>query len=90
MILQLTPSIPMSTPKGDGLALFIIDYGPEHHLLWTIAINETGEIWTYPNPEVRAQKNVSMGRLTHDSTLIPGYMSFEEYNKHFPNSLTGL
>ncbi len=62
MILQLNPPIPMSTPKGAGLAWLVTDYGAEHHLLWTVAINETGEIWTFQNPEVRAEKNITMGR----------------------------
>jgi hypothetical protein len=61
-ILQLNPPIGLSTPKGIGLAWFVIDYGPEHNLLWTVAIDGTGEIWTFSNPEVRALKNVSMGR----------------------------
>jgi hypothetical protein len=64
MILQLNPPIPLDTPKGSGLALLVIDYGTEHNILWTVAINETGEIWTFMNPEVKATKNVSMGRLT--------------------------
>lgn len=62
-IIQLVPPIPMSTPKGSGLAWLVIDYGCEHNLMWTVAINETGEIWTFPNPEVRAEKNITMGRM---------------------------
>jgi hypothetical protein len=62
MITQLNPHIPVLTPKGPGYAFIIIDYSQEHHLLWTVAINETGEIWTFPNPDVRFQYNPSMGR----------------------------
>ena len=36
MITQLNPPLPMQTPKGDGLAHFVIDYGPESDLLWVI------------------------------------------------------
>jgi hypothetical protein len=61
-ILQLNPPIPMDTPKGSGLAWLVIDYGAEHNLMWVIAIDETGEIWTYSNSEVRAQKNITMHR----------------------------
>lgn len=63
MIQQLNPPIPLSTPKGDGLAWAIIDYGTEFNLMWIVAIDETGEIWTFQNPDVRALKNISMGRL---------------------------
>lgn len=63
MIHQLNPSIPLITPKGEGLAWAMIDYGEEHDLIWIVAINETGEIWSFNNREVRAVKNITMGRL---------------------------
>jgi hypothetical protein len=63
MMIQLNPPIPMTTPKGAGQAWALIDYGAEHHLMWVIAMDETGEIWTYANPHVRAQKNITMDRL---------------------------
>lgn len=63
MILQLNPPIPLQTPKGSGLAWAVIDYGVEYNLMWVVAIDETGEIWTYQNPEVRALKNITQGRL---------------------------
>ena len=63
MMLQLNPPIPLSTPKGDGLAWAVIDYGTEFNLMWVVAIDETGEIWTFQNPDVRALKNITMGRL---------------------------
>ena len=68
-MLQLNPTIPVNTPKGSGYALFVQDYGPEHHLLWTVAIDATGEIWTFANPEVRAQKNITMGRTLTENAL---------------------
>lgn len=63
MILQLDPPLPITTPKGDGLAHLVIDYGPEHHLMWVVFLDDNGECWTYPNPQVRACKNVTMERL---------------------------
>ncbi len=64
MILQLNPQIPMTCPKGEGYAILMIDYSQDHDILSTIVINQTREIWTYKNSEVRAVKNISMGRLT--------------------------
>lgn len=61
-ITQLNPPIPMITPKGEGLALALIDYGIDFDLMWIVAINKTGEIWTFKNPEVRAVKNITIGR----------------------------
>ncbi|NNC59255.1 MAG: hypothetical protein HKO05_04605 [Erythrobacter sp.] len=63
MFTQLNPAIPLHVlGKGNGQALAVIDYGPEHNLLWVTAIDATGEIWCAPNPEVRMQANWSMGR----------------------------
>ena len=63
MILQLNPPIPLSTPRGPGLAHFLLDYRPDFDLLWTVFIDETGECWTFRNQEIRACKNITLGRL---------------------------
>lgn len=62
MILQLNPPLPLTTARGPGLAHFLLDYGPEHHLMWVIADDATGECWTVANPEVRFATNITMGR----------------------------
>jgi hypothetical protein len=62
MIIQLDPPIPMSCPKGEGLAILMTDYGPEYSHIWTIAIDKTGELWSFNNMQVRMIKNVTMGR----------------------------
>lgn len=62
MILQLSPTMPLLTPHGPALAHFLIDYGEEHHLFWVCIINETGEIWTFPNHKVRAESNITFDR----------------------------
>lgn len=63
-MLQLNPPLPMLTPKGAGFAHILIDYGPESDLYWTVLITDTGEVWTFSNREVRAAKNITLGR-TH-------------------------
>lgn len=70
MMLQLNPPIPLHTPKGEGIAWLITDYGMEHNLMWTVAIDATGEIWTFSNSEVRAQKNISLGRIVDNKQII--------------------
>jgi hypothetical protein len=64
MIIQLDPPMPMDTPKGKALCHFMIDYGAEHDLLWVCFQNDSGECWTWNNRDIRAQKNISMYRLT--------------------------
>ena len=63
MILQLNPTIWLETPKGLGLCHFVIDYGEEHDLLWVVADNATGEIWTWANPKVRFTKNITLDAI---------------------------
>ncbi len=62
MLTQLEPPLPLETPKGPGLAHFVIDYGPESHLLWVVFLDEGGACWTVPNPEIRIQNNWSLRR----------------------------
>jgi hypothetical protein len=62
MILQLDPPICLHTPKGKGFAHFLIDYGIETHLFYVVFLNETGECWTFANPEIRIENNPTIGR----------------------------
>jgi hypothetical protein len=62
---RIDPPLPFETPKGKAMAHFVIDYGPEHHLLWVCFQDQTGECWTWANPEVRLQLNSSMLRSTY-------------------------
>jgi hypothetical protein len=69
-MLQLNPPLPMNTPKGEGFAHILIDYGPESDLYWTVLITESGEIWTFSNRQVRASKNITLGRVAPETPPI--------------------
>jgi hypothetical protein len=69
-ILQLNPPIPLNTPRGPALAHILIDYGPEHNLMWVCFGDDDGQCWTWPNNKVRAQKNISLGRNTENKTNL--------------------
>jgi hypothetical protein len=62
MLVQLNPPLHMETPKGPGLAHFVIDYGPESDLRWVVFMDADGACWTVPNPEIRLSFNWTMGR----------------------------
>lgn len=62
MIHQLNPPIPVITPKGKAIAHAMIDYGMESDLQWVCFQDGTGECWTWKNPQVRAQLNITQGR----------------------------
>lgn len=63
MLTQLNPPLPVEVVgRGKGYAVAVIDYGQEHHLLWVVGMDETREIWTVPNLQVRMRDNWTMGR----------------------------
>jgi len=61
-LIQLNPPLPIVTPLGKGLAHVLIDYGIEHDLMWVCFQNETGECWTWSNKDIKADKNITIGR----------------------------
>lgn len=63
MMIQLNPPIPVDTPKGSALAHVLVDYGIEHNINWVCFQDDTGECWTWSNRDIRAQKNITYGRL---------------------------
>ncbi len=68
MVTELRQPLTLDTPKGKAVALFVIDYGSENHLLWVCFLKESGECWTFANPEVRLEANETMGvRPVRDS-----------------------
>ena len=62
IIIQLNPPLPLISPKGECLCHFLIDDGIEHHLKWVCIQDNSGEIWTWSNPDIRGQKNITHGR----------------------------
>ena len=61
MMLELQQPLPLDTPQGPAWAHFLLDYGSEHHLLWVCFLCADGSCWSFPNPQVRLQKNMSLG-----------------------------
>lgn len=63
MIIQVNPTILLTTPKGDGFAVALIDHGEDRDLKFAVIQDETGEIWTWANDKVRGVKNITHGRI---------------------------
>jgi hypothetical protein len=68
-LLQLDPQVPVAIvagpggmPTGKGRAIFLLDYGPEEHILWAVSLDDGGAVWWVPNPLVRLRPNPSLGR----------------------------
>lgn len=72
MFTQLDPTIPVHVAdRGEGYAFAVIDYGQEHNLIWVTALNDSGEIWCAPNPQVRVLANWTMGRSKAPRVATP-------------------
>lgn len=54
--------IDVKTPKGDGIILFVTDYGHESDTIYTIIINETGELWQYTHKDLIVKPNITFKR----------------------------
>lgn len=64
-IVELRQPLWLTTPYGEGLAMFLTDYGAESDHIWTCVQQEepyTGQLWTWHNSEVRVMANRSMLR----------------------------
>lgn len=61
MLTRIDPPLPLVTPKGEGWAHFLIDYGIEFSLYWIVFL-DNGQVWRLPNEQVRACKNYTAER----------------------------
>jgi hypothetical protein len=53
--------IEVHTPRGRGVVMFVIDYGVNANLMWVCNLYDSGECWTFCNPEIRFVWNESAG-----------------------------
>lgn len=63
--IQLNPPLPVivtSRKNESGQAIMVNSLSTEQNALWCVIMDKTSEIWWVPNPEIRAQKNWTMGR----------------------------
>lgn len=62
MIYEPQNRLDVSTPKGDGVVWLVTDYGHETDTIYTVIINETGELWQFRHKDIRVKKNITFGR----------------------------
>lgn len=53
--------VEVTTPKGDGIIWYMIDYGPNSDTLYTIVLKDSGECWQMTHKDFRVKPNVSLG-----------------------------
>jgi hypothetical protein len=54
--------VEVSTSKGDGIIWLVTDYGHETDTLYTVIINDTGEMWQLRHKDLIVKNNISFGR----------------------------
>lgn len=52
------------------MAHALIDYGPEHNILWVSFQDDTGECWTWQNKDIRSQGNITYGRIDQNPAPV--------------------
>jgi hypothetical protein len=66
MIHEFTNRIEVITPKGDGIILYLIDYGHETDTIYTIIIDATGELWQFSHKDIIVKPNITFKRYGKD------------------------
>jgi hypothetical protein len=54
---ETTPPPGIKWSDGDGLALFIIDYGMQNNTIWVVAIKSNGAIKHYDSNQITLYSN---------------------------------
>lgn len=62
MIYEPINRVEVSTPKGDGVIFLVTDYGHETDTIYTVIINDTGELWQYTHRDIIVKPNITFKR----------------------------
>jgi len=54
--------IDVITPKGEGVIFLVTEFGTETDTIYTIIINETGELWQYTHSQLIVKPNITFKR----------------------------
>ena len=60
MMLQINPEMWVMTPKGEGLAFLVTDYGMDHNKIFTVML-QSGDILDFDIRDLRRTENPSFG-----------------------------
>ena len=69
MIYEPSNRLEVSTPKGDGVVWYLVDYGHETDTIYTIIINDTGELWQFTHKDIIVKPNITFRRYGKDTSL---------------------
>jgi hypothetical protein len=67
MIYEPSNRLEVTTPKGDGVVWLVTDYGYETDTIYTIIINDTGELWQFCHRDIIVKPNITFRRYGKDT-----------------------
>jgi len=50
------------TPKEHGVVWLVTEYGHETDTIYTVILNDTGEMWQYTHKDIRIADNITFHR----------------------------
>lgn len=62
MIHEIKQTMYLNTPHGQGIPLFIIDYGPQLNTIWVIANCQDGKIRHYDSNDITLTENKTLNQ----------------------------
>jgi len=62
MIHESKNRIEVDTPKGSGIIWLVTEYGHETDTMYTVIINDTGEMWQFTHKDLKVKNNITFGR----------------------------
>jgi hypothetical protein len=69
MIYEPSNRLEVSTPKGDGVVWVVTDYGHETDTIYTIIINDTGELWQFCHRDIIVKPNITFRRHGKNTSM---------------------
>jgi hypothetical protein len=61
-IFEPSNRVEVSTPKGDGVIWLVTEFGHETDTIYTVIINDTGEMWQLRHKDIIVKNNITFGR----------------------------
>lgn len=62
MMYEPSNRVEVNTPKGPGVIWLVMDYGHETDTVYTVIINDTGELWQFTHKDIRVKNNITFKR----------------------------
>jgi len=72
MMLQLNPEIWVMTPKGEGLAFLVTDYGLDHNKVFSVLL-QSGDVLDFDLKDIRRCENATYGLISQPKPPEPHY-----------------